>query len=110
MTNYGKGWNMKDNEVIVPCWLWFGLIVLLILITIVNQLILSSANHEIRQLRSQNQLYHMQVETYQKYPKWLLNAYDNCIPDEVPSTFVKECTIFNLKSSIEFDKQIERSK
>ena len=95
---------MKD-DIVVPAWILLALIGCTILLTMMYSINASVSGETIKKLRAENQLLHLQVDEFKRYPSWLKNAYDSCIPDEVPDIFLKECTALNIQMYAEWDRK-----
>lgn len=86
---------MKD-DIVIPKWIFLVLLGYMLLLVMMDLISSSIADNTIKKLKSENQLLHLQVDEFKSYPSWLKNAYDSCIPDEVPNAFLKECTALNI--------------
>ena len=95
---------MKD-DMLIPKWVFLTLLGCVLLLVMIDSISSSMADDTIKKLKSENQLLHLQVDEFKRYPSWLKNAYDSCIPDEVPNAFLKECTALNIQMYSEWDRK-----
>ena len=78
----------------------FGLFVCCILLIIMNtasQIQLKHLETEMAKVKSELAIYKIYYEDMHKYPEWLTKAYQDCNSKDVPDSFVKECTAYEIQ-------------
>lgn len=80
-----------------------AIIIVFIMLQFINLFNIENLKIKLNKEVAKERLYKIQLDTYKKYPKWLYNAYDNCVPEQSPDVLLKQCTIFNLETDIRWD-------